>query len=169
MKKEQGMAQEDTVQTNGFAADGHQYLTFALGQEEYGVEILRVQEIKGYSALTPIPNAPAYLKGVMNLRGTVVPVVDLRAKFSMTSAEYDKFTVVIVVTVGARVFGLIVDGVSDVVNLPEGKIEAAPELGDGVDTSFLRGMARSGEKFVLLLDIERVLGAKELAEASAAA
>ncbi|HEY3383259.1 MAG TPA: chemotaxis protein CheW [Vicinamibacterales bacterium] len=163
------MAQEGTVQTAGFTADGNQYLTFALGQEEYGVEILRVQEIKGYSAITPIPNAPVYLKGVMNLRGTVVPVVDLRAKFSMAAAEYDKFTVVIVVTVGARVFGLVVDAVSDVVNLPEDKIEPAPELGDGIDTSFLRGMARAGEKFVLLLDIERVLGNRELVEASAAA
>jgi purine-binding chemotaxis protein CheW len=163
------MEQELSTQTTGFGSDGNQYLTFALDDQAYGVEILRVQEIKGYTAVTPIPNSPAYLKGVMNLRGTVVPVVDLRSKFGMPAADYDRFTVVIVVTVGTRVFGLVVDAVSDVIGLAEDTIEAAPELGHGVDTSFLRGIARAGDRFVLLLDIERVLGNGELAEAVEAA
>ncbi len=147
----------------GTVADGGQYLTFTLGGQEYGIDILKVQEIKGYSAFTPIPNAPPSLRGVMNLRGTVVPVVDLRAKFGMTATEDDTFSVVVVVKVDSRVFGLVVDAVSDVVNLTQGSIEAAPDLGAGVDMTFLKGIARAGEKFVLLLAIERVLGEHEAA------
>jgi purine-binding chemotaxis protein CheW len=151
-----------SVNTAGFTADGNQYLTFALGAEEYGLEILKVQEIKGYTAFTPIPNAPAYVKGVMNLRGTVVPVIDLRTKFAMAETEYNKFTVVIVVTVGTKVFGLIVDAVSDVLSLAKNEIEATPDLGAAVDTSFITGMAKSGDKLIALLDIERVLSASDL-------
>ena len=143
---------------SGFTADGNQFLTFTLGAEEYGIEILKVQEIKGYSAFTPIPNAPPYIKGVMNLRGTVVPVVDLRTKFAMIETEYNQFTVVIVVTVGARVFGLVVDAVSDVLNIPGEAIEATPHLGADVDTSFMTGMAKSGDKLIALLDIEKLIG-----------
>ncbi len=143
---------------SGFTADGNQFLTFTLGAEEYGIEILKVQEIKGYSSFTPIPNAPAYIKGVMNLRGTVVPVVDLRTKFAMSEAEYNQFTVVIVVTVGTRVFGLVVDAVSDVLNIPHEAIESTPELGTGVDTSFMTGMAKAGDKLIALLNIDRVIG-----------
>ncbi len=146
------------VNVSGFTADGNQFLTFTLGSEEYGIEILKVQEIKGYSAFTPIPNAPAYIKGVMNLRGTVVPVVDLRAKFAMSENEYNQFTVVIVVTVGTRVFGLVVDAVSDVLNIPGEAIEATPHLGAGVDTSFMTGMAKSGDKLIALLDIDKLIG-----------
>jgi purine-binding chemotaxis protein CheW len=143
---------------SGFTADGNQFLTFTLGAEEYGIEILKVQEIKGYSAFTPIPNAPPYIKGVMNLRGTVVPVVDLRTKFAMNETEYNQFTVVIVVTVGPRVFGLVVDAVSDVLNIPGEAIEATPHLGADVDTSFMTGMAKSGDKLIALLDIEKLIG-----------
>jgi purine-binding chemotaxis protein CheW len=143
---------------SGFTADGNQFLTFTLGAEEYGIEILKVQEIKGYSAFTPIPNAPAYIKGVMNLRGTVVPVVDLRTKFAMSEAEYNQFTVVIVVTVGSRVFGLVVDAVSDVLNIPHEAIEATPHLGSDVDTSFMTGMAKSNDKLIALLNIDKLIG-----------
>jgi purine-binding chemotaxis protein CheW len=146
-----------------FATDGSQYLTFRLGEEEYGVEILKVQEIKGYSAITPIPNTPVYLKGVMNLRGTIVPVVDLRAKFTMAEAEYNQFTVIIVLTVGTKVMGLIVDAVSDVLNIPRTDIQATPDFGAQVDARFISGMAKAGEKLVVLLDIDRVLGGEELA------
>jgi purine-binding chemotaxis protein CheW len=146
-----------------FAADGSQYLTFTLGQEEYGLEILKVQEIKGYSAITPIPNTPPYIKGVMNLRGTVIPVVDLRSKLSMSEAEYNQFTVIIVVTVGTKVMGLIVDAVSDVLNIPKSDIQATPDFGAQVDARFINGMAKAGEKLVVLLDIEKVLGGEELA------
>jgi purine-binding chemotaxis protein CheW len=139
-----------------FAMDGGQYLTFRLGAEEYGIEILRVQEIKGYSAVTPIPNTPAYVKGVMNLRGTIVPIVDLRAKFLLAETTYNQFTVIIVVTVGAKVMGLIVDAVSDVLNISKGDIEAAPDFGGQVEANYISGMAKASDKLVALLDIDRV-------------
>ena len=153
------MEQLDTLSNQAsFATDGGQYLTFRLGDEEYGVEILRVQEIKGYSTVTPIPNMPAYLKGVMNLRGTIVPVVDLRVKFSMARADYTQFTVIIVVTVGTKVMGLIVDAVSDVLNIPKGDVQATPDFGGQVDARYINGMAKTGDKLVVLLDIDRVMG-----------
>ncbi len=158
------MEQLDALSSQiSFATDGSQYLTFTLGQEEYGVEILKVQEIKGCSAITPIPNTPAYLKGVMNLRGTIIPVVDLRSKFSMAEAEYNQFTVIIVVTVGSKVMGMVVDAVSDVLNIPRTDIQATPDFGAQVDARFINGMAKAGEKLVVLLDIERILGGDELA------
>lgn len=138
--------------------DHQQFLTFRLGQEEYGIEILKVQEIKGYTAITPIPNAPPHVKGVMNLRGSVVPVVDLRVRFGMPSEEFTKFTVIIVVKVGARVVGLVVDAVSDVLDINKSQIEPAPDLGQGVDVSFLTGMAHAGERLVELLEVDRVAG-----------
>jgi purine-binding chemotaxis protein CheW len=98
------MEQVDTLNNEvGFTADGNQYLTFALGQEEYGIDILKIQEIKGYTRSTPVPNTPAYIKGVMNLRGTIIPVVDLRTKLALRETEYNSFTVIIVVTVGTKV------------------------------------------------------------------
>jgi purine-binding chemotaxis protein CheW len=142
--------------------DRHQYLTFTLGQGHYGIEILRVQEIKGYSAVTTIPNLPPYIKGVMNLRGAVVPVLDLRAKFGMSESEYTRFTVIIVVRVGERVVGLIVDAVSDVLDVAATDVVPAPEMGAEVDTSFLTGMAKSEDRLVSLLDIERVVGMNEV-------
>ena len=142
----------------GFASDGNQFLTFVLGEEEYGVEILKVQEIKGYSAVTPIPNTPAYVKGVMNLRGSIIPVVDLRAKLSMHETAYNQFTVIIVVTVGAKVMGLVVDAVSDVLNIPKADIQPTPDFGAQVDARFISGLAKAGDKLVVLLDIEKVLG-----------
>lgn len=154
------MEQLDTLSNQiSFATDGSQYLTFRLAQEEYGVEILKVQEIKGYSAITPIPNTPSYLKGVMNLRGTIVPVVDLRSKFAMDEAEYNQFTVIIVVKVGPKVMGLIVDAVSDVLNIPKVDIQATPDFGSEVDARYINGMAKAGEKLVVLLDIDRVMNA----------
>lgn len=146
----------------GFAADSDQFLTFTLEDEEYGIEILRVQEIKGFSKVRPIPNAPSYIKGVMNLRGTVVPVVDLRSRFGMREAEYNQFTVIIVVSMGAKVVGLIVDAVSDVLNINKDLVEETPEMAGDLDTSFFRGMGKVGEKLVLLLDIDRLVGNERL-------
>lgn len=144
-------------------ADGqNQFLTFTLGADSYGIEILKVQEIKGYSAITPIPNTPSYIKGVMNLRGAVVPVVDLRTKFGMNVTEYDKFTVIIVVTVGEKIAGLVVDAVSDVLDIAPSEVRSAPEMGR-VDTRFISGMAAAGDRFAVLLDIERLLSEDELA------
>jgi purine-binding chemotaxis protein CheW len=151
-----------------FATDGDQYLTFALGDGEYAVEILTVQEIRGYSAITAIPNTPAYVKGVMNLRGTVVPVVDLRAKLGMATAEDTPFTVIIVVTVGARVMGVVVDAVSDVLNIPAADVQPTPDFGGAVDADFITGMAKAGDKLVVLLDLDRVLGADSRVLAGAA-
>jgi purine-binding chemotaxis protein CheW len=135
-----------------------QYLTFALGQEEYGIDILRVQEIKGFSAVTPIPNSPAYVKGVMNLRGTVVPIFDLRLKFGMESQAYDRFTVIVVVNVGERIVGLVVDAVSDVLDIGNDSIEPAPDLGASIDTSVLQGIARNQDRLISLLAIDQVVG-----------
>lgn len=162
------MEQLDTLSSQiSFATDGSQYLTFALGDEEYGVQILKVQEIRGYSAITPIPNTPPWIKGVMNLRGTIVPVVDLRAKLGMAAAEYSAFTVIIVVTVGRKVMGVVVDAVSDVLNIPRPDIQATPDFGGAVDARFIDGMAKAGDKLVVLLDIETVLGGDAVALAAA--
>ncbi|MEQ1834226.1 MAG: chemotaxis protein CheW [Candidatus Eisenbacteria bacterium] len=151
------MAANKYTETTG--QDGrHQFLTFCLGNEEYGIEILDVQEIKGYSPVTPIPNAPAHVKGLMNLRGAVVPVVDLRARFGMSAQEYTPFTVIIVVKVGQKVVGLIVDAVSDVLDVDPAQLEATPDCGATVDTSFLTGLAHAGERLIGLLEVERVAG-----------
>jgi purine-binding chemotaxis protein CheW len=145
-----------------FASEGSQYLTFTMADEEYGVEILKVQEIKGYSAITPIPNTPVYVKGVMNLRGTIIPVIDLRAKLAMAEGQYNQFTAIVVLTVGAKTMGLVVDAVSDVLKIPRAEIQAAPDFGAAVDARFINGMAKAGDKLVVLLDIERVLGGGEV-------
>jgi purine-binding chemotaxis protein CheW len=152
------MNEKADARAAGDAADGSaQYLTFTLGGEDYAVDILRVQEIKGYSSVTSIPNAPAYVKGVMNLRGTVVPVFDMRLKFGMDPCAYDRFTVIVVVNVGERVVGLIVDSVSDVLDIAASAIEPTPDLGSAVDTRVLQGIARINERLVTLLDIDAVV------------
>ncbi len=163
-----GIEQEQASNAAG-KKDQHQYLTFTLGDEEYGIEILRVQEIKGYSAVTSVAGAPPWIKGVMNLRGAVVPVVDLRVKFGIGVPKYDRFTVVIMVMVGARVVGAVVDGVSDVMSVSAADWGPPPEMGADVDTSFLTGIARQGDRLISLLEIERVVGmGAELEEALAA-
>jgi purine-binding chemotaxis protein CheW len=137
-------------------------LVFVLGAEEYGVDILKVQEIRGYEKVMPIPSAPAYLKGVVNLRGTIVPVIDLRVKFGMKEPRYDAFTVVVILRLAQRVIGVVVDGVSDVVALTEKEVKEAPQLGTVVDASFIAGLATQNDRMVLLLDIERLLSSGEL-------
>ncbi len=154
------------TRASGVSGEVSQYLTFLLAAEQYGIEILKVQEIKGYTAPTPVPGAPPHVRGVMNLRGTVVPVVDLRARFGMAATAPNPFTVVIVVTVGKRVFGLVVDGVSDVLDIGAGEVEPVPELGRGVDVSYLKGMAKAGERLIALLDIDQVLGQETSAAAA---
>lgn len=137
--------------------EGNQYLTFLLQDEQFGLDILCVQEIKGYTRVTQIPNMPSFIKGAMNLRGTVVPIVDLRDRFGMPASEYDQFTVVIVVNMGTKVIGLVVDAVSDVLNVEESDIDSPPDFGDGIDTTFIKGMAKAGDNLITLLDIERLL------------
>ena len=137
-------------------------LVFVLGSEEYGVDILKVQEIRGYEKVTPIPAAPDYLKGVVNLRGVIVPVIDMRVKFRMPEVRYDSFTVVVILRIAGRVIGLVVDGVSDVVHFAHSDVKPAPQLGALVDSSFLAGVATQDDRMVLLVDIERLLSTGEL-------
>jgi purine-binding chemotaxis protein CheW len=129
-------------------AQGGEFLTFRLGQEEYGIDILRVQEIRSYEQPTRIANAPAFIKGVVNLRGVIVPIIDLRVKLGCESVEYNTFTVVVVLNVHGRVVGAVVDSVSDVLELNKDEIKAAPAMSSSVDASFITGIGtiRSGEK-----------------------
>ena len=138
-------------------SDTNQFLTFSLGDEEYGVDILKVQEIKGYVTTTRIPNSPPEVTGVLNLRGTIVPIVDLRRKFGLPVLDYDQFTAIVVVVVAGKVMGMIVDSVSEVVNIPPSDIQPPPEFGNSMTASQLRGMGRLGDKLIILLDIEQVL------------
>jgi purine-binding chemotaxis protein CheW len=167
MVQQGGTSNQLNNQAGDFASDGSQYLTFALGQEEYGVEILKVQEIKGYTPVTPVPNTPSHIKGVMNLRGTIIPVVDLRAKLALKETDYNQFTVIIVVTVGTKVVGLIVDSVSDVLNIKKNDVQEPPDFGSTVNTDAISGMAKTGDKIVMLLDINKVLNEEDFAAVSA--
>ncbi|MEZ5235620.1 MAG: chemotaxis protein CheW [Acidimicrobiales bacterium] len=155
-----GNAVADAVSIEATAAT-NQFLTFVLGDEEYGVDILRVQEIKGWERATAIPNTPDYICGVMNLRGAVVPVVDLRRRFALDSTDYLSTTVVIVVKVegdGMRTMGFVVDAVSDVYNVATEHIQPAPDFGARVDTKYIRGLAVVDDKLVILLDLDRLIG-----------
>ena len=149
-----------TGAASGAAApvQSRQYLTFRLGEGTYGVPILDVNEIKGQPMITPIPNAPRHLPGVMNVRGMIAPVVDLRVKFSLPYSGYDRFTVVILVSLGKKLIGMVVDAVSDVVDLAEDEIQAVPDFGAQVDVRFVSGLARVGEQLLVLLDVGKVLG-----------
>ena len=142
--------------------NAREMLVFKLGSEEYAVDILKVQEIRGYEKVTPIPAAPDYLKGVVNLRGAIVPVIDLRMKFGMAEARYDAFTVVVVLRIGGRVIGAVVDAVSDVLRLAASEVKPAPELGSVVDASFIAGLATQAGRMILILDIEKLLSSGEL-------
>lgn len=141
-----------------------EFLTFRLGAEEYGVDILKVQEIRSYDTVTKLPAAPAYIKGVINLRGTIVPVVDMRLRFAMDEARYDQFTVMIILSVNGRVVGLVVDGVSDVITLEAEQIRPAPDVAAGsLDTRFITGLGAVEERLLILVDIEGLVGKDGLA------
>ena len=143
-------------------AASQQVLTFVLGNETYGVDILRVQEIRGWSAVTKIPHAPAHVLGVLNLRGSIVPVVDLRMRFNLERAEFTPVTVIIVLAVqsagGRRDFGVVVDAVSDVVDVVSSAVKPAPELGARAATEHIRGLVSVAEHMVVLLDIDKLIG-----------
>ncbi|MGD8926690.1 MAG: chemotaxis protein CheW [Thioalkalispiraceae bacterium] len=145
-----------------------QYLTFMLAGEEYGVDILRVQEIKGWDTVTQIPNTPAYIRGVINLRGTIVPIIDMRCRFGLEELEYGPTTVVIVLKVNSneksRIMGIVVDGVSDVYNMPDEEIKPSPDFGSAVDTNFVKGLATVNEKMVIVLDIDHMCNSDELSD-----
>lgn len=139
----------------------NQYLTFLLAGEEYGVDILRVQEIRGWDSATKIPNTPAYVLGVINLRGTVVPIIDLRKRFHLPDMEFQSTTVVVVVKVrkesGERTVGMVVDAVSDVYNIAEESIDETPDMGGAIATDFIRGLSSIDDKMIILLDIDALI------------
>jgi Chemotaxis signal transduction protein len=140
-----------------------EYLSFTLGREEYGIEILKVQEIRGYEEPTRIANAPAFIKGVVNLRGVIVPIVDMRIKFNLGSAEYNQFTVVIILNVADRVVGMVVDSVSDVVQLAGEQIRAAPDFSSTFDTKYIMGLGTADERMLILVDIEKLMSGSDMA------
>ncbi len=139
-----------------------EYLTFTLGDEEYGIDILNVQEIRGYDAVTKIANSPDFIKGVINLRGIIVPVIDMRLKFQLGAVEYNQFTVVIILNITGRVIGMVVDGVSDVVALQGEQIRSAPQFGAVLETDYIDGMATLEDRMVILVDIEKLMSSSEM-------
>ncbi|WP_417863800.1 chemotaxis protein CheW [Vreelandella venusta] len=144
-------------------ADNREFLVFSLGEEEYAIDILKVQEIRGYENVTRIANAPDFIKGVTNLRGVIVPIVDLRIKFHLDSVEYGGQTVVIVVNVADRVVGIVVDGVSDVMTLTPEQIKPAPEFGVTLSSDFLSGLGSLEDRMLVLVDIDKLLTSEEMA------
>ncbi|HEY3590466.1 MAG TPA: chemotaxis protein CheW [Buttiauxella sp.] len=141
---------------------GQEFLVFTLGDEEYGIDILKVQEIRGYDQVTRIANTPAFIKGVTNLRGVIVPILDLRIKFAQDDVEYNDNTVVIVLNFGQRVVGIVVDGVSDVLSLTAEQIRPAPEFAVTLSTEYLTGLGALGDRMLILVNIEKLLNSEEM-------
>jgi len=158
------MAKDNTTQSNAESstAEGDEFLSFTLGNEEYGIDILKVQEIRGYDAVTEIANTPEFIKGVINLRGIIVPIVDMRIKFNLGHAEYNELTVVIILNVANRVVGMVVDGVSDVITLTPDQIKAAPEFGSAIDTQYVKGIGTVDERMLILVDIEKLMTSQDM-------
>ena len=145
-----------------------EYLTFVLGDEEYGIEILKVQEIRGYDVVTRIANTPDFIKGVINLRGHIVPIIDLRIKFKLGKIDYNEFTVVIILNIGNRVVGIVVDGVSDVLTLNAAQVRPVPDLVSDIDNKYLLGLGTLGDRMLILVDIERLMSSQDMALVEAA-
>ena len=140
----------------------NEFLTFTLGKEEYGMPILNVQEIRGYDAVTQLANTPDFIKGVVNLRGIIVPIIDMRLKFHLGQAEYNELTVVIILNVAKRVIGMVVDGVSDVITLNAEQIKPAPEFGSAIDTRYVMGLGAVDERMLILVDIEKLMTSRDM-------
>lgn len=158
------LEQRSATATAAPGATACEFLTFRLGNEGYGIEILKVQEIRGYEAPTAIANAPAFIKGVINLRGVIVPVLDLRIKFQLREADYDEFTVVIILNVARRVVGVVVDSVSDVVSLAADSVRPTPEFASATfDTRYITGLGTLGDSMLILLDIEKLMTGADMA------
>ncbi|HEY1148590.1 MAG TPA: chemotaxis protein CheW [Pseudoduganella sp.] len=148
---------------NAVASDnGREFLAFKLGSEEYGIDILKVQEIRGYEAVTRIANAPEFIKGVINLRGIIIPVVDMRIKFKLGEPVYDQFTVVIILNINGRVVGMVVDSVSDVTTLTPDQIKQAPDMGTVFSTEYMIGLGTVDERMLILVDIDRLMSSPEM-------
>ena len=140
----------------------NEFLSFTLGKEEYGIDILKVQEIRGYDAVTSIANTPEFIKGVVNLRGIIVPIVDMRIKFKLDNITYNELTVVIILNIAQRVVGMVVDGVSDVLTLKPEQIKPAPEFGGSFDTRYLLGLGTVDDRMLILVDIEKLMISSEM-------
>jgi purine-binding chemotaxis protein CheW len=139
-----------------------QFLAFRLRDEEYGIDIQKVQELRGYDAVTRIANSPEFIKGVVNLRGIIVPIVDLRIKFKLSTPTYDQFTVVVILNIAERVVGIVVDSVSDVITLNQAQIKPVPDMGSALDTGYLIGLGSIDERMLILVDIDRLMSSEEL-------
>ena len=146
----------------GVATGAREYLTFRLGEEEYGIDILKVQEIRGYEQPTRIANAPEFIKGVVNLRGTIVPIVDMRVRFNCSNVEYNAFTVVIILNLHNRVVGIVVDSVSDVMELAADNVRSAPDIESAIDSSCIVGLGSVAERMLILLDIEKLMSSVDM-------
>ncbi|MES2106163.1 MAG: chemotaxis protein CheW [Pseudomonadota bacterium] len=157
-----GSGSGSSGEKSGLDIAGQEFLAFTLGREEYGIDILKVQEIRGYEAVTRIANAPDFLKGVINLRGIIVPVVDMRIKFNLGEPTYDQFTVVIILNIGGRIVGMVVDSVSDVTTLMPEQVRAAPEMGTTFSTDFLIGLGTLEERMLILVDIDKLMSSPEM-------
>jgi purine-binding chemotaxis protein CheW len=157
MQTNQEQAREQTA-----SGASRELLTFTLGSEEYGIDILKVQEIRGYDAVTTIANAPEFIKGVINLRGIIVPIVDMRIKFKLGKTGYDETTVVIILNVANRVVGMVVDGVSDVITLKPDQVKPAPEFGASLDTRYLQGLGTVDDRMLILVDIEKLMTSSDM-------
>jgi purine-binding chemotaxis protein CheW len=143
-------------------ASSSQYVSFKLGNETYGIFILKLNEIISYQGCTPIPDVPRFIKGVINLRGVVVPVIDLRERFGMESISYDQLTVIMILDVSGRIMGLVVDAVNDVITLNRDEISPRPQFSTGISTDFIQGIGIKGSKFIILLDVDKLLTGDDL-------
>jgi purine-binding chemotaxis protein CheW len=146
----------------GHNTASNEFLAFTLGKEEYGIDILKVQELRGYETVTRIANAPEFIKGVMNLRGIIVPIIDMRIKFHLGEASYDQFTVVIILNVSGRIIGMVVDSVSDVIALTPEQIRPAPEMGSAFNTDYLIGLGSLDDRMLILVDIDKLMSSTEM-------
>ena len=153
-----------TTQDGKASADGvgREFLAFKLGKEEYGIDILKVQEIRGYETVTRVAAAPEFVKGVINLRGTIVPIVDMRIKFKLGEPTYDQFTVVIILNIQGRVVGIVVDSVSDVITLAQEQVKSAPDMGGGLNSNYLIGLGTLDERMLILIDIDKLMSSADM-------
>ncbi|MET0265241.1 MAG: chemotaxis protein CheW [Duganella sp.] len=152
----------DPLTTGANEIAGHEYLAFKLGAEEYGIDILKVQEIRGYEAVTRIANAPDFIKGVINLRGIIIPVVDMRIKFNLGEPIYDQFTVVIILNISGRIVGMVVDSVSDVTTLTPEQVKPAPEMGTAFSSDYMIGLGTIDERMLILVNIDKLMLSPEM-------
>lgn len=150
----------DGEQVNDLAC--REFLAFRLGNEEYGIDILKVQELRGYEVVTRIANSPEFIKGVVNLRGIIVPIVDMRIRFNLGTPTYDQFTVVIILNIMGRVVGMVVDSVSDVIVLEANQIKPPPEMGTALQTDYLVGLGTIDERMLILIDIDKLMSSEEI-------